>query len=157
MPEDTSGIKAPIRRTIVVADADENVRSALRLLIGRLPGAVVTGIADSLMSTLETIANARPDVLLLDARLVDGPIGDAIRTVRLTRPGLAIVVLGLYAGDRTAAMEAGSDAFVVKSEGPAALLNALQSVVTRPAATGVQTEQVVRYCPPDTTCRTELE
>jgi CheY-like chemotaxis protein len=119
----------PIRSLIV----DDNARSrrGLRALLGtvRLDSLVVPG-ADTLskarfevevvgeatngQEALNQMAECLPDVVLMDVRMPEMDGVEATRRIKSRWPDVKIVVLTLYTGNKSEALAAGADAFLVK-------------------------------------------
>lgn len=110
---------------ILLADDQPQVRFALRVLLERQPGLTVVGEAadtDTLLSQAET---ARPDLVLLGWELPGPAAGGLLPTLRETRPGLLVIALSGRPEAHQAAISAGADAFVSKSDPPERLLAAI--------------------------------
>ena len=116
----------PLR--ILIADQQPAVRSALRLLLKERLGLDVVGeVADNqgLSAQLDSL---RPDIVLIDWELPDWTAADLFETLRGLdcRPG--VVVLGTHPASARAALAAGADAFVNKSDPPKRLLTAIRAL-----------------------------
>jgi DNA-binding NarL/FixJ family response regulator len=112
---------------IFLADSVERVRRAVRDLIDLQPDMRVTGEAADDAMTAALLLQQHPDVVLLDARLVD-PAPVAIRLVQRAAPGVPIVVYEANPapGDAEAALAAGARTFLPKDVLPHELLGALR-------------------------------
>lgn len=115
---------------VVVADDQELVRLVLDHILTEAGHEVVAAVGDGREAYLRT-RELRPDAVVLDLGM---PELDGIATLRLMRdsdPDLRIVVhTGYDDDDLTEELyEAGSDAVVVKSADPAALLRAVEETV----------------------------
>jgi two-component system nitrate/nitrite response regulator NarL len=96
---------------IIIADPDSATRKALTLLLRRkmgTDGIVEVGDVETLIRTL---ADASPDLLLLDWRLYGSPAPDTCRLLQKAYPHLKIVLLSVDANEEAAAKEAGADFF----------------------------------------------
>jgi DNA-binding NarL/FixJ family response regulator len=101
---------------VFLADAQPEVRSALRLLLLDLQMQVV-GEAIDWPSALTQVPAANPDLLVVEWELPAG-VSAALATLRVSCPNLRIVVLSGQLEARQAALHAGADAFISKGESP---------------------------------------
>lgn len=113
---------------ILIADDEPNVRFALNVLLTqqvRLCTVLEAADAGSLLKQMEMDC---PDVTLLDWNL-NGVTGDELLPImRHVCPKTAVIVLSGKPEIGQAALAAGADAFVSKSEPPEHLLAVMQSV-----------------------------
>jgi DNA-binding NarL/FixJ family response regulator len=103
---------------ILIADDDAEVRSALHILLKHQPDTTVVGEAATALELAELIETQQPDALIVDWGLID-------RTPRLVA-GWHVIVISGQSGVQSAALAAGAEAFVSKSDPPERLLAALQ-------------------------------
>lgn len=113
---------------ILVADADPNVRFALRALLEQQAGVQVVAEAGSLATLLDKARSTCPDVMLLDWGLGGLTPVDLLSDLREACLGLAVIALSGRSKARQAALAAGADGFVCKTDSPEELLSAVQSV-----------------------------
>ena len=103
---------------VYLADSRPEERSALRLLVLDLKMEVV-GEASDWPSTLANVPPSRVDMLLVDWDLLPDNPSAALGKLRLACPAaLVIVLIGHQAARQQAALSAGVDAFISKSETP---------------------------------------
>jgi DNA-binding NarL/FixJ family response regulator len=109
---------------IIIADPDSATRKAITLLIRRKMG--TNGIVEvgDVETLIRTLADASPDLLLLDWRLYGSPAPDTCRLLQKAYPQLKIVLLSVDANDAAAAKEAGAD-FIYKGASPDELIATL--------------------------------
>jgi DNA-binding NarL/FixJ family response regulator len=115
---------------IIIADPDPATRKALTLLLRRkmgTDGIIEVGDVETLISTL---ADASPDLLLLDWRLYGSPAPDTCRLLQKAYPQLKIVLLSVNAEDEAAAKEAGAD-FIYKGAPPDELIATLTPLLEK--------------------------
>jgi DNA-binding NarL/FixJ family response regulator len=110
---------------IVLADGQANVRFALRILLERQPEVQVVDEAADLGGLLSRIGDTCPDLVVLDWGLGDAAQADALSILRQVCPDLAVIALSGRPEDRRAALVAGVDAFVCKTDPPEELLAAI--------------------------------
>ena len=113
-------------------DADRRVRRDLAELLTLGAGVAVTGSAADGPSALAQLAQADPDVVVVDPRLPSVDAGLAfIDVVRRTSPA-RIVVLSHDAGLRQRILAHGADVFLTESDPPAAILAAVAEESPQP-------------------------
>ncbi|MBE0672605.1 MAG: response regulator [Anaerolineales bacterium] len=115
---------------IIIADPDSSTRKALALLLRRkldTNGIVEAGDVETLIRAL---ADASPDLLLLDWRLYGSPAPETCRLLQKAYPHLEIVLLSVDANDAPAAKEAGA-AFIHKGAAPDELIKILTPLIQR--------------------------
>jgi DNA-binding NarL/FixJ family response regulator len=123
----TTSERAP--RRVMILDGDEDVRSALRLLLTHQPEFLVIGESDEPEVVLTEAAATQPDIIVLDWDLRALHRGDQLANLRRACPEARIVALSTRDEERQAALAAGLAAWVCKSEAPAQLLAALRGSV----------------------------
>lgn len=109
---------------ILIADPDSATRKALTLLLRRKLG--TNGIVEvgDVETLIRTLADASPDLLLLDWRLYGSPAPETCLLLRKAYPHLEIVLLSVDADNASAAKEAGA-AFIHKGASPDELIKTL--------------------------------
>lgn len=116
---------------IVVIDDHQLVAEALAETLGAVPGFTVAGTAPDLAGGLELVADAEPDIVIMDVRLPDGD-GAAGTAEALARcPTTQVIVLSAEGGiDAVArAVEAGAAGFLSKTTPLNELVTAVQRVL----------------------------
>ncbi|MCS7055866.1 MAG: response regulator transcription factor [Thermoflexales bacterium] len=122
-----SGLVAePVR--VLLADDQEKVRSALRLLIEQELGFFVVGEASAADELLHGILKTYPQIVLLDWELPGLPEAHKLDALRLIDPRLKIIALSGAPEARKSALAEGVDGFISKSEPPDGILRALYFV-----------------------------
>jgi DNA-binding NarL/FixJ family response regulator len=109
---------------ILLADDNQDSRSALALLLETRLGATIVGEACTMESLLEQAAITHPDVVLLDWELPGKPEADRIVVVRSVAPNARVIVVSARPESASQAIEA--DAFVNKIDPPEHILAVLQ-------------------------------
>jgi DNA-binding NarL/FixJ family response regulator len=115
---------------IVVIDPQPAVRAGLAMMLRTEPGLVPVGSAVGAGDGFELVERQRPDVVLLDPRLLDGDGLGVCRRLR-SLPHPPRVVLYTSEPDSTLAVTArvaGADGLVEKSAAPAELFEAIRIV-----------------------------
>lgn len=113
---------------ILLVDDQPAVRSALRYLLGQQPDIEVVGEASSGEGLLEHIRTIQPDVVLLDWELPHQAVAGLLADVRAFEVRPKMVVFSSWPDVETAALNAGADAFVSKSDSPDILLSVLHAL-----------------------------
>ena len=113
---------------IIVADDRPAVRSALRLLLDERSHHLVVGEVADGHRLAATIADAQAEILLFDWELPGLRPTKFLAVARRRWPGLGLVAMSSRPEAREAALAAGADAFLPKTDPPERVLAALASV-----------------------------
>jgi DNA-binding NarL/FixJ family response regulator len=113
---------------VYVSDSKTDERAALRLLIIDLK-MEVAGEAADWPTTLVQVPLNRIDMLVIDWDLLPNPPGTALDELRVACPAALVIVLISYLSAlQQAALSAGADAFISKSELPERVAERLRIV-----------------------------
>lgn len=115
---------------IIIADPDSATRKALTLLLRRKMGTNGIVEVEDVETLIRTLADASPDLLLLDWRLYGSPAPDTCRLLQKAYPQLKIVLLSVDANDEAAAKDVGAD-FVHKGASPDELITILNPLLNK--------------------------
>lgn len=114
--------------TMVLADDDEDVRSALRQLFEAVAGIEVVAEVSSAAEAVAACAAHAPDVALVDLRMPGGGL-EATRQITATVPTKVVVLTAHETPEnRTGAATNGAARFVVKSAGDDLVRAVLEAV-----------------------------
>ena len=97
---------------IFLAEGEEHVRQALRLMLEQEPDVQIIGQARSVESLLAQVCRQSPDAILLDWNLPGLHPQRLIRTLRECCPAAQLVALSVKPEDEKAANEYGVDGFI---------------------------------------------
>lgn len=115
---------------ILLADNQPKVRFALRVLLERQPGIEIVGEAANAADLLSQMGKARPDIVLLSWDLpglaANGPLSSLLSSLREMHPKLSVIALSGRPEVRRAALSAGANAFVSKTDPPERLLTTIR-------------------------------
>lgn len=111
---------------VMLADGRPEVRSALRLLLEQDGGMTVSSEATTAEELLERVRMSCPDVILLDCDLPGLQVEELLPQLRSACPPVQVVALCSRPEMRQAALSAGADAFICKTEPPEALVDAVR-------------------------------
>ena len=114
---------------MLIADADANVRSALRLLLRREPHLRIVGEAADGQELLACATNTCPDLVLLDWALPGLQLSRVVGRLHDTCPRAAVVALSVRPERRRDVLASGATAFVSKADPPTRLLAILEVVL----------------------------
>lgn len=130
MKRSTGGATARSIRVFLVDD-HPLVRHALRDALRREPGIKVCGEADDRDTALKGIADAHPDLAIVDLRLRTSDGLDLIRDLRSRHPKVLSLVLSMQDESITAerAVRAGARGYVSKQEPPQKIMEAVRKVL----------------------------
>lgn len=104
----------PVR--IMIVDDHPMVRIGLRTLLDETEGLEVVAEADTLASAESALAQASPDLMLLDLRLPDGLGSSRVSQFKSLCPGLRVIILTSY-DDQSSVVQsitAGVDGYLLK-------------------------------------------
>jgi DNA-binding NarL/FixJ family response regulator len=139
----------PIR--ILLVDDHEVVRQGIRALLESAGGMVVAGEAGGVRESVEIAESVRPDVVVMDVRLVDGSGIEACREIRAARPDVKVVMLTSFADDEAlfASIMAGASGYVLKQVRGDELVRSIRTVadggsLLDPAVTGAVLDRLRR-------------
>ena len=111
---------------ILLADDQPRVRFALRVLLERQPGLHVVGEAVDAFGLLDQVETTSPDLVLLGWELPDLVAVGSLSALRKICSDLFVIALSGRPEARRAALDAGADAFVSKSDPPDQLLAVIE-------------------------------
>jgi DNA-binding NarL/FixJ family response regulator len=102
--------------TVLVADDEGLVRTAVSDMLGAHPLIVVVGLAGDAATAIALARTHRPSVALLDVRMPGGGGVEAARGIRLASPGTRILAHSAFDDARsvTAMLAAGAEGLIVK-------------------------------------------
>jgi DNA-binding NarL/FixJ family response regulator len=117
---------------VLIADDQAVVRGGLTMIMEAQPDIEVAGVAGDGREAVELVETLGPDVVLMDIRM---PIVDGIEATRLIVAGAArsrVLVLTTYGLDENvyAALKAGAAGFMVKTDSPEQLVQAVRVVAS---------------------------
>jgi len=107
---------------ILLSDDQTQVRFALRMLLERQPGVEIVGETVAAGELLDRAKATCPDVVLVSWELPGLGERDSLSALRQGCPDLIVIALSGRPEARRAALEAGADAFVSKTDPPERLL-----------------------------------
>lgn len=114
---------------VLIADAQPEVRLALRLLLLDIEMKVVGEAADWPM-TLKTAANTQPDMVVIDWELISTHhLLDELRAT--CSDPVVIVLVGSLSSRQQSAFSVGADNFVSKHEAPDRFADRLKAAATK--------------------------
>jgi DNA-binding NarL/FixJ family response regulator len=126
-----SGIAAKKSRVFVVDD-HPIVRQGLALLINRESDLMVCGEAEDAQTAVQTVATAKPDILVVDISL-NGPDGlDLLKDIRTRYRELPVLILSMHDESIYAerALRAGAQGYIMKQEATEKVLVALRRILS---------------------------
>ncbi|WP_031164196.1 response regulator transcription factor [Streptosporangium roseum] len=114
---------------ILIADDQEGIRSAFRMILDAQPDMTVVAEASDGRTAIDTARTVEPDVVLADIRM---PGADGIEVTRaLAGTGIHVVVVTTFGLDEYvhAALHHGAAGFVLKRSGPTLLIEAIRAAM----------------------------
>ncbi|WP_281356890.1 response regulator [Fodinicola acaciae] len=113
---------------IVIADDQEGIRTAFRMVLEAQPDMTVVGEAADGRAAVETARHLKPDVLLADIRM---PRLDGLEVTRLLADSTRVIVVTTFDLDEYVhtALRDGACGFLLKRSGPALLIEAVRAAM----------------------------
>ena len=99
---------------VLLADDQDKVRSALRLVIDQEPDFNVVGEVADPDQLLDSINKYQPDILLLDWELLPSERKTTLKSLAMKYPKLYVIVMSACIMSQKEAIAAGAKAFVCK-------------------------------------------
>jgi DNA-binding NarL/FixJ family response regulator len=150
--------------SVVIADDQAVVRGGLRMILEAQPDLEVLGEATDGLQALDLVRELAPDVVLMDIRMPELDGIEATRRVALTGAPTRVLVLTTYGMDEYVydALKAGAAGFLVKTESPERLVDAVRVVargeaLLAPEITRRLVDRFVSGVRPGTAAPPELE
>ncbi len=115
---------------IVLADDHPAIQEALANAIRGKMGLEVVGQVASAGEALDLIANAHPDVAVVDVSLGDAHGLDLVQNIRTQYPNVQVIVFSMYDEQVYAerAIRAGASGYLMKSEPTTSVVEAIRTV-----------------------------
>jgi DNA-binding NarL/FixJ family response regulator len=116
---------------IVLVDDHPLVREWLTNLIHQQPDLIVCGEAETAPVALQTIAETKPDVAIVDISLKSGSGIELIKNIKAIHPRLAVIVLSMHDERLYAerALRAGARGYIMKRETTKKIITAIRHVL----------------------------
>lgn len=114
---------------ILIADDQPRARQSLKALLATWPTVDWVREACNGQEAVLSVAEATPDVVVMDARMPDMDGLQATRVIKQRWPQVMVVVWSMYPEYEAEARLAGADAFVAKGEPPLQLLARIAAVM----------------------------
>ncbi|MGP3919260.1 response regulator [Nonomuraea sp. 10N515B] len=114
---------------ILIADDQEGIRSAFRMILDAQPDMTVVAEAADGRTAIDTAKTIKPDVVLADIRM---PGADGIEVARaLAGTGIHVVIVTTFGLDEYvhAALRHGAAGFILKRSGPTLLIEAIRAAM----------------------------
>ena len=123
--------KVKKRARVLIVDDHPAVREALALRIGRQPDLEVCGEAADMSEALRLVAEARPDVAVVDLSLKTGSGIDLIKRIKDRNDGARVLVWSMHSESLYAerALRAGALGYVNKDQATDRIVEAIRRVL----------------------------
>lgn len=119
------------KRKVLLVDDHRVLREGLRDFINTQPDLTVCGMAEYKPQALAAVEAARPDIVVTDIVLKGRMEFGLIREIKERHPEIPILVLSMHneMAYSVAALQAGAEGVVVKTESPERLLAELRRLL----------------------------
>lgn len=128
LPEQT--VSAP-KKTVLIVDDHPLLRQGLAMLINQQKDMRVCGEAEEARTAMQSIAQKRPDIVILDLTL-KGPDGlELLKTIRASDPDLPVLILSMHDESIYAerALRARANGYIMKQEATEKVLVAMRRIL----------------------------
>ena len=117
---------------VLLVDDDALVRAGLRIILSSAEDLQVVGEADDGARAVAAVREHRPDVVLMDIRMIEMDGIAATAALRRLDPPPQVIVLTTFHADEqvVSALRAGASGFLVKDTPPAEIINAVRLVAS---------------------------
>lgn len=114
---------------VLIVDDHAVVRIGIQMMISTEPTIKVVGEAKDGLDAIRQVKHLQPDIVLMDLVMPQGDGVEAIAEIKRDCPNVKIIVLTTFDDDIKikAAMEAGTDGYLLKDADGEALLQAIQA------------------------------
>jgi DNA-binding NarL/FixJ family response regulator len=114
---------------VLVADGHQEIRWALRTVVGEEPGLTLVGEVSDSEQLVQQAQALQPDMILVEWELPGQPVVDLIAALGSHNRRTRVVVLSGHPEAKRVALAAGAEAFVSKADAPEELLAVLRGLV----------------------------
>ena len=118
-------------KQILLADDNQDLLSALRLLLETRFETKLVVEARDMEHVLAQVEDAHPDCLILDWELPGRPLRGRVSVLRTLMPGLKIIITSTRSESKQEALLEGADEFISKSDSPVKILEVIQKCYKR--------------------------
>jgi DNA-binding NarL/FixJ family response regulator len=117
---------------IILADDHPLVLEAVRALLDDHPGLKVMAAATDGRQLLDLTGRLKPDLVILDLQLPGVNGLDCLRRIKQFDPAIQVIVLSAFGDAETvrAVVQAGAEGFVLKTDPPGQVINAIRQVLS---------------------------
>jgi DNA-binding NarL/FixJ family response regulator len=117
---------------IMIVEDQEEVREGLRMLINGSEGFHCTAACRSAEDALEKLADANPDVVLMDINLPGMKGTECVVHIMTMRPEIQVMMLTVFENtdEIFRSLEAGATGYLLKKTPPSRLLEAIRDLVS---------------------------
>ncbi|MBI5686014.1 MAG: response regulator transcription factor [Verrucomicrobia bacterium] len=120
----TASVTKASKRKVLLVDEHRVLREGLREFINAQPDLAVCGIAEYAPQALAEVEVSKPDVVVTDISLKGKMNFDLIKEIKARHPAMPVLVFSMHneLAYGVAALQAGAQGFVVKTEPPEKVL-----------------------------------
>ena len=119
------------KRKVFLVDDHPLVREWLTNLINQQPDLAVCGETESAPRALQAIAAAQPEAAIVDLSLKDSSGIELIKSLKLSHPEVAVLVLSMHDESLYAerALRAGAKGYIMKRETPRKVIEGIRQIL----------------------------
>ncbi|MDB6016300.1 MAG: DNA-binding response regulator [Pedosphaera sp.] len=119
-----------MKRTVVVVEDDTGLREQLAKILKTAPDIAFVGAYASAEDALPKIAHLQPNVVLMDIKLPGMSGTQCVAEIKKMPQSSQVIMVTVYEDSDSifGALKAGADGYIIKSDSPDQLLNAIRNV-----------------------------
>jgi DNA-binding NarL/FixJ family response regulator len=119
-----------MKRTVVVVEDDTGLREQLAKILKTAPDIAFVGAYASAEDALPKIAHLQPNVVLMDIKLPGMSGTQCVVEIKKMPQSSQVIMVTVYEDSDSifGALKAGADGYIIKSDSPDQLLNAIRNV-----------------------------
>jgi DNA-binding NarL/FixJ family response regulator len=119
-----------MKKTVVVVEDDRGLREQITKILQLAPDIACVGVCASAEEALPVIAQKQPDVVLMDIKLPGMSGIQCVAEIKKTFPAMQVIMVTVYEDSERIfrALKAGASGYMIKSDSPDQLLEAIRDV-----------------------------
>src|SRR5450756_601879 len=119
-----------MKKTVVVVEDDMELRAQLAKILKSSPDVTFLGAFASAEEATPKIARLQPDVVLMDIKLPGMSGTQCVAEIKKMPQSTQVIMVTVYEDSDSifSALKAGADGYIIKSDSPEQLLDAIRNV-----------------------------
>ena len=119
-----------MKKSVVVVEDDRGLREQITKILEMAPDIACVGVCASAEEALPVIADKQPDVVLMDIKLPGMSGIQCVAELKKSFPAMQVIMVTVYEDSERIfrALKAGASGYMIKSDSPDQLLEAIRDV-----------------------------